>query len=235
MTPIKSQSEKQEPILLGIESSGVTCAVGVSQGDELLTEIAAHVRNIHSQKLAPFVQQMLDIAGFSASDVNAIVLSAGPGSFTGLRIGYSVAKGLAHALNIPVIEVPTLDIWAYQAGRQTIEVVPVINAHRGEIFCAAFRWDNDEMKKIREDALISPKDLNELFASTILLTGADSQQLFSELEPHLPAQSEQIQPIQAYPQMWALMTLGLEKYQNEQFSDINTCEPLYLRAFKGQM
>ncbi len=193
MKSIKPETEDTAPVLLGIESSGITCAVGVSKANILLAEIAAHVRNIHSQKLAPFVRQMLDISGLTTPDIAAIVLSAGPGSFTGLRIGYSVAKGLAHALNIPIIEVSTLDVWAYQAGQQSTAMLPVIDAHRGEIFCAAFRWQNNQMEKIKKGALVSPKDLSSLFGEPVYLTGADGRKLFSELEPHLPERSKLIE------------------------------------------
>lgn len=112
MTPSNSP---KTPILLGIETSGDTCAVGISRDGRLLLEIAANIRNIHSRELAPFVALALEKAALSTRDISALVLSAGPGSFTGLRIGYSFAKGLAHALAAPVIEVPTLDVWAYHS------------------------------------------------------------------------------------------------------------------------
>ncbi|MEZ4762059.1 MAG: tRNA (adenosine(37)-N6)-threonylcarbamoyltransferase complex dimerization subunit type 1 TsaB [Calditrichia bacterium] len=129
---------KQPAYLLGIETSGITCAVGIANNDQLLIELAAGIKNIHSRVLSRFVNEAGQIAGIEAGDLAGVVVSAGPGSFTGLRIGYSVAKGVAHALQKPIIEVPTLDVWAYQTGAQSMPVLSVIDAHRGEIFAALF-------------------------------------------------------------------------------------------------
>lgn len=234
MKKTKEHKAERKTILLGIESSGATCAVGVSSDNQLLLEISANIKNIHSQKLAPFVEYALQTASLQMEDVNAIVLSAGPGSFTGLRIGYSVAKGLAHALKIPLIEVPTLDLWAYQAGEQTSPVMPVIDAHRGEIFCAVYHWESGGLKLARDYALVKPETLPEFLKTAIMLTGgADARKLYPQLEAHLPPGSFLLHPSPDSPQVWALLELGFEKLCREQFADLNSCEPLYMRTFKG--
>jgi tRNA threonylcarbamoyladenosine biosynthesis protein TsaB len=227
-----SNNNKAQPaILLGLESSGLTCAVGLSKDHQLLAEISANVRNIHSQKLAPFVEEVLEIAGLKATDISAIVLSAGPGSFTGLRIGYSLAKGLAHGLKIPLVEIPTLEVLAFQAGAQTLPIMPVIDAHRGEIFCAIYRWKNGKMETEQEAALLSPAELPGNLKNNVLLTGADAESLFPQLQPFLPGDSRLLQPAPRFPQMWALLELGFQKFRQQQFSDPNSCEPFYLRDF----
>jgi tRNA threonylcarbamoyladenosine biosynthesis protein TsaB len=229
----REQTAERKTILLGIESSGVTCAVGVSAGNRLLMEISANIRNIHSQKLAPFVEYALQTAGLQMQEINAIVLSAGPGSFTGLRIGYSVAKGLAHALKIPLIEVPTLDVWAYQAGEQPNPLMPVIDAHRGEIFCAVYQWELGALKLSRDYALVKPAALPEFLQAPVVLTGADARKLYPQLESHLPPGSHLLYPSPESPQVWALLELGFEKYHQGQFADLNSCEPFYMRTFQG--
>lgn len=222
-----------EPVLLGIESSGSACGAGISRGGQLLGEISANIRNIHSRQLAPFVEYLLQTTGTAGKDLSAIVLSAGPGSFTGLRIGYSVAKGLAHALQIPIVEVPTLDLWAYQAGMQSLPVLPVIDAHRGEIFCAIYHWEEDELKRSGEYALITPPDLADFLSGAALLTGVDATSLYPSLESYLPPGSRWLHPSPASPQLWALLELGLQKYRQNLLSHSDSCEPLYLRTFKG--
>ena len=97
--------------ILGIESSGMVSGACISLEDELVAQSILKVKNIHSRQLALLVEQLMDHLHLQYSDLAAVAVSAGPGSFTGLRIGYSLAKGIAHALNIPIIEVPTLDIW----------------------------------------------------------------------------------------------------------------------------
>lgn len=233
MKKTKEQTGERKTILLGIESSGVACAVGLSADGQLLLDISANIKNIHSQKLAPFVEYALQTAGLRTQEINAIVLSAGPGSFTGLRIGYSVAKGLAHALKIPLIEVPTLDVWAYQAGEQPSPVMPVIDAHRGEIFCAVYHWESGKLNLACDYALAHPEDLPEFLQTAVVLTGADARKLYPQLEAHLPPGSHLLHPSPQFPQVWALLELGFEKYLREQFADLNSCEPFYMRTFKG--
>ncbi len=228
-----SKKNNEAPILLGIESSGITCATGISKNSQMLAEISANIRNIHSQKLAPFVNQVLEIANLTAPQIDAIVLSAGPGSFTGLRIGYSTAKGLAHALGVPIIEVSTLDVWAFRAGPQSSPVMPVIDAHRGEIFRAVFHWKNNVLEKKMEDALVTPEVLLGKFKDNILLTGTNAEKLLPQMLEFLPPGSALIQPSPNSPQIWSLLHLGLEKFHRGQFSDVNSCEPQYLRKFKG--
>ena len=233
MKKIKKHTTERKAILLGIESSGVTCAVGLSADNRLLMEVATNIKNIHSQRLAPFVEYALQTVGLQMQEINAILLSAGPGSFTGLRIGYSVAKGLAHALKIPLIEVPTLDVWAYQAGEQSNPVMPVIDAHRGEIFCALYQWESGALNLARDYALVKPEDLPQILKTAVILTGADARKLYPQLEAHLPLSSHLLQPSPESPQVWALLELGFEKFRREQFADLNSCEPLYIRTFKG--
>jgi len=230
----RTEDANSQPVhLLGIESSGLACAAGISRDNEVLAKISANIKNIHSRKLLPFVEDVLGMSRLRAEDLSAVVLSAGPGSFTGLRIGYSVAKGLAHALGIPIIETPTLDVWAYQAGRQANPVMPVIDAHRGEIFCAVYRWRQEEFERERDYTLISPENLAEFLPGAVLLAGADARKLFPQLEKFLPQGSGVLHPSPGWPQMWALLELGFHKFTEGQFSHLDSCEPLYLRAFKG--
>lgn len=231
----KRQSSVPSPVLLGIESSGNTCGVGISSGGQLLGEISANIRNIHSRQLAPFVEYLLQTTATARKELSAVVLSAGPGSFTGLRIGYSLAKGLAHALGIPIVEVATLDVWAYQAGVQSLPVLPIIDAHRREIFCALYHWQGEELKRYSEYVLLSPPDLPGFLSRGALLTGADAAGLYPALEPFLPPGSRRLHPAPAFPQLWALLELGLQKYRQNLLSQPDRCEPLYLRTFKGTL
>jgi tRNA threonylcarbamoyladenosine biosynthesis protein TsaB len=233
MESVKEKNQTSPVALLGIESSGLTCAVGISREGELLVEISANIKNIHSRRLAPFVEYVLQTANIPAGELSAIVLSAGPGSFTGLRIGYSVAKGMAHALKIPIVEVPTLDVWAYQAGVQPQPVLPVIDAHRGEIFCALYRWEEGKLRRERDYTLLSPPELPEFLPGEVIITGADAENLQPQLEKFLPEGSRILNPSPKAPQIWALLQLGLQKFRQNLISDVDSCEPLYMRAFKG--
>ncbi len=155
---MKKESTDTQDILLGLETSGLTSGVYLSRNNQLLAEISLNIRNIHSRGIALFIEQILTFAEIGFDQVSAVVISAGPGSFTGLRIGYSVAKGLLHALQKPLIEIPTLDIWSYQQGQVTFPVFSFIDAHRQEIYYAFYRWEGQEMKR-ESDYQIMPFEL----------------------------------------------------------------------------
>lgn len=220
-------------ILLGLETSGDTCAVGLSRDGRLLLEIAVAIRNIHSRELAPFVALALEKASLETREISGLVLSAGPGSFTGLRIGYSFAKGLAHALSAPIIEVPTLDIWAYQSGARKAPVVPLIDARRGEVFCAIYRWKKGRLVQTSDYTRLPIANLSDFIPEKALLSGSDAARLFPELLPHLPRGAALLQPAPLSPPLWALLELGFEKYRSGRFADAQSCEPLYMRTFQG--
>jgi len=133
--------------ILGIESSGLVSGVYISRGSNLIGQIALNVKNIHSERLATILEQLLSRVHLKFNELSALAISAGPGSFTGLRIGYSLVKGLGHSLNIPIVEVPTLDIWSYQEGEQEIPVFSIIDAHRNEIYYGSYFWENGKMEK----------------------------------------------------------------------------------------
>lgn len=230
MTPAAPQ---KPAILLGIETSGDTCAVGLSREGRPLLDIAANIRNIHSRELAPFVALALEKASLETRDISALVLSAGPGSFTGLRIGYSFAKGLAHALAAPIIEVPTLDVWAYHGGARKAAIVPLIDARRGEVFCAVYRWKKGRMVQESDYTRLPIAELNGFIPEKALLSGSDAARLFPELQPHLPRGAALLQPAPLSPPLWALLALGFEKYRDGRFADTQSCEPLYMRTFQG--
>lgn len=221
------------PLLLGIESSGKSCAAALSCGPELLASFTANIKNIHSQKLAPFIEQLLQITGRQVEEVEAIVLSAGPGSFTGLRIGYSVAKGLAHALRIPIVEIPTLEMWAWQSGRSDLPLLPIIDAHRNEVYTALYQWQDERLLQESEYQILGYGDLAGFLTQPVRVCGADAVRLSGKIKGSLPAGSEIVVPQPDYPQIWALMQLGIQGFEQERFSSSDDCEPLYLRPFQG--
>ncbi len=230
-----SKASTNQPILLGLETSGLSSLVAVSHGEQVVGHMTLNIRNIHSRLLAPMVHQLLKYVNISLSQINGICLSAGPGSFTGLRIGYSLAKGLAHSLNLPVVEVPTLDVWAYQHGTTRRPVLSLINAHRGEVFLRIYRWDKHTLLPLDEPRVLAISQLKELLTEPTEIVGGDLQQLREAVQEAAGDRAIIQHPLQTEPSAAALMALGFHLFQNQQFCDVSSCEPMYLRAFRGVM
>ncbi len=228
-------TEKKQIQLLGIEASGITSGIYLSRDDALLAQTTLNIRNIHSRSMTVMLQMLLEQSGTRITDLNGVVLSSGPGSFTGLRIGYSLGKGLAHALHLPMIEVPTLDIWAYQQGRTDLPVASVMDAHRNEVYIAIYRWEDEVLIKTKDYRLLPLDELGEYLGGRTLITGSDLEKLKPDIEKNAGDLAVFPFPMMKQPEGWALLKLGFEKYSRRETSNPESCEPLYIRAFRGVM
>ena len=127
--------------VLGIETATRVCAAAIASGGKVLAEAAMEERNIHAERLMSLIDEVLARTGTSPQQLDAIAVSIGPGSFTGLRIGLSVAKGLAYATAKPLVAVPTLESLARRAAGSGIVhplILSLLDARRDEVYCQFF-------------------------------------------------------------------------------------------------
>lgn len=120
--------------ILGIDSSGLVATVALQCDDLLVGEYTIHNKKTHSQTLLPMIRDMLEMAEVEVEELDAIAVAAGPGSFTGLRIGAATAKGLGQALGIPLVAVPTLEALAYNLAGADAFVCPMMDARRNQAY-----------------------------------------------------------------------------------------------------
>lgn len=135
--------------ILGIESASVTASAAILSDDLLLSEYSTNYKKTHSETLLPMIREILEMTGTAPEDLTLIAVSAGPGSFTGLRIGAAAAKGLAYALEIPIVPVPTLDAIAYNLAGSGDVLCPLLDARRGEAYTGLYEFINGELVVIR--------------------------------------------------------------------------------------
>ncbi|MCR5148150.1 MAG: tRNA (adenosine(37)-N6)-threonylcarbamoyltransferase complex dimerization subunit type 1 TsaB [Eubacterium sp.] len=147
--------------ILGIDSSGMTASVALAADDILMAEFTINNKRTHSETLLPMIDKMLDTVGVEPSELTAVAIASGPGSFTGLRIGAATAKGLALALDIPVVAVPTLEGLAYNLAGDKRLIVSVMDARRNEVYAGAYNVklkDSDIIKTISSEQEESESD-----------------------------------------------------------------------------
>ena len=131
-------------LIIGIESSALVASVALMEDDRLVAEYTMNNKKTHSQTLLPMLDEIVRAAGTDMKAVDAIAISRGPGSFTGLRIGSATAKGLGQALNKPLIEVPTLDALAYNLyGVCDALICPIMDARRQEVYAGIYDFGED--------------------------------------------------------------------------------------------
>ena len=143
--------------LLLIETATPVCSVALAREDEILMELHSDEPNAHSSQLSPFIGQLFDRCGLAPAQLDAVCVSSGPGSYTGLRIGVSTAKGMCYALDRPLLAVPTLQGMAAQYYTQNPEykgmVCPMIDARRMECYTAVFASPVEELKPVSADII----------------------------------------------------------------------------------
>ena len=158
-------------LVLGIETSTTQGGVAIVGEDRVLYEAVLNVEVTHSERLLPAVDRALAEARISLEALGGIAVSIGPGSFTGLRIGLSTAKGLVYATGLPLAGVPTLEAMAWALPAARWEVCPVLDARKQEVYAALFRHETDGLRRITDDAALAPDDLCRLIRNPTLFLG----------------------------------------------------------------
>ncbi|MCI8401038.1 MAG: tRNA (adenosine(37)-N6)-threonylcarbamoyltransferase complex dimerization subunit type 1 TsaB [Lachnospiraceae bacterium] len=132
--------------ILGIESSAMVASAAIWEDGVLTAEYTVNHKKTHSQTLLPMIDEICRMTEQDAKAMDAVAVAAGPGSFTGLRIGSATAKGLGLALGIPLIPVPTLDAMAYQCFDAESLICPVMDARRGQVYNGLYRFEGGEFR-----------------------------------------------------------------------------------------
>lgn len=142
--------------ILGLDSSGLVASVAIVEDEVLLAEYTVNYKKTHSQTLLPMLNEICSMVELDLNTIDAIAIAAGPGSFTGLRIGAATAKGLGLALGRPLIEVPTLEGLAYQLVGTERLVCPLMDARRNQVYSGIYRFVGAEaafrMETVREQS-----------------------------------------------------------------------------------
>ena len=213
-------------LILNIETATKNCSVALSKdGKTLAIREIAEQNFSHAEKLHVFIEELLLETNASLQDVQAIAVSQGPGSYTGLRIGVSAAKGLCYALSIPLIAVDTLEILARKIKVSSGIILPMIDARRLEVYSAFF---DSNFAKIRETKAEVINENSFQDESDMLHLIGDGAMKFKEI---LNAEKFKYYPDIQYPSAAEMGLISFEKFQNNQFEDVAYFEPLYLKDF----
>lgn len=213
-------------LILNIETATKNCSVSLSDKGNIVNyrEIAEQGYS-HAEKLHVFIEEVLLEASVQFSDLKAVAVSQGPGSYTGLRVGVSAAKGLCYALNIPMIALDTLSVLAHQIQVKQGLIIPMIDARRMEVYSAIF--DSQYQKIMETQAEIITEESFNAYDETIYFLGDSTTKCKEVLKRSNYIFMEEI----VYPSSKDMAKLSYEKYQENDFVDVAYFEPLYLKDF----
>ena len=140
--------------ILAIDSSGIVASAAVAQDDNLLGEYTINHKKTHSQTLLPMIDEVVRMLELDLHTIDAIAVAAGPGSFTGLRIGCATAKGMGLALEKPLIQIPTVDGLAYNLAGSGVSVCPLMDARRNQTYTGLYKFEDGKMHTVLEQCAV---------------------------------------------------------------------------------
>ena len=182
----------------------------------------------HTVELMPTVVLMLERQGLAVEELGGLAVALGPGSFTGLRIGLSVAKGLCLSLGVPIVGIPTLDIVAYAHRGQDLPICAIIQAGRGRICAAFYEGLGMEWQRLTGYQLATVEELSAQVMAPTLFCGEIDGSLSEALQAHMGARAVIASPASSLRRAGYLAELGWQRLQAGERDDLARLEPLYL-------
>lgn len=216
--------------ILHLETSSRNCSVAISDGDELLClceEVSDNYKQ--SESLHQFVQWALEGAKIDLKDLDAVSLGKGPGSYTGLRIGSSSAKGFCYGLGIPLIAVNSLETMVEPFLNQGYDlIIPLIDARRMEVYSAVFDGFSGKLLTDTKAKILDENSFAEFAEKKVLFVGdgaAKASEILQRIEADFNAE--------VFPSAKYLVKKAAKKFENKEFEDVAYFEPFYLKEFQG--
>lgn len=216
--------------ILHIETSSKNCSVAISEGEKLLClceEVSENYKQ--SESLHTFVEWALEGAEISLKEIDAVALGAGPGSYTGLRIGAASAKGFCYGLKIPLLAINSLDTLAAPLLRKGYDlVIPLVDARRMEVYCAVYDGNSGQILSPTEAKILTEDSFKEFEDHKICFVGDGVTK--AETLLRLP-KAEFLKD--RFPSAQYLIQRATEKFQDKAFENTAYFEPFYLKDFQG--
>lgn len=147
--------------ILGIDSSGLVASAAIADEKNIIAEFTVNNKQTHSQTLLPMIEKVVDMSGIELEQIDAIAIAAGPGSFTGLRIGSATAKGIGLALKKPVVSVPTLEGLAYRVSVFDGIICPIMDARRNQVYTGIYKMDKGNLVCLSEQKAVDIHEIME--------------------------------------------------------------------------
>lgn len=220
-------------LILNIESSTTMCSVALGRDGECVDLLELNDGYSHAEKLAPFVHELLGKHELKATDLDAIAVSKGPGSYTGLRIGVSLAKGLCYSLSKPLIAVPTLETMClHPAVRKEVNhykdllLCPMLDARRMEVYTAVYDIGLLRLEEVNAKILDTDSFSEFLEKEGVLFFGPGSDKFRDVVQSDSAYFADDV-----WPSAREMCGLSEGRFEAEAFEDVAYFEPFYLKEF----
>lgn len=222
--------------ILGLDTATWKASVGILVDGQVVGEQSRDADGNHAVSLLPLIDEVLSAASYQARDIDVIAVSGGPGSFTGLRIGFSVAKGLAWATGARVIAVPTLEALARTVADHEGTICALLDARKGELYCACFAAAGGTWKRLMPDSLVTPQGLLDRLPTPCVIVGDAVVAYGTFLREELGARVT-VFPFETHgPRGGVIASMAWQRLQaGEHPADLSAMEPFYIRRSEAEL
>ena len=220
-------------LVLGIDTATQHASIGLREGDRVLAEYTEKNHASHAVSLLPLIERVLNEGHMTIGDVDAIAVSHGPGSFTGLRIGVSVAKGLACATGARVVGVSTLEALARSVPRRGT-ICSLLDARKGEVYAAWFEGGPARLRRVSEDAVLSHEMLLAVLPTPCVIAGDAERAYGAVVRSRFGAEVEFLSFDEFGPRGSVVAMLGAEALCSDNADDPVGLEPVYIRPSEAE-
>jgi len=222
-------------IVLGIETSSTCGSVAVVQDRKVLGELFFNTGRKHSTKIVPSITNLLSTVELNKADLEGIAVTSGPGSYTSLRIGISIAKGLAYSLDIPLIGISTLQCVAFNSIISPHLICSLIDARKGELYSALFRYNTGELERMSEDQIVSIDYLCSTIDEKTVLIGDGLYLYKSTFVDRINGLVLFAPEHLCYGRASSCAILGIDNFKKAKRDEVNTLVPKYIRQADAEL
>jgi tRNA threonylcarbamoyl adenosine modification protein YeaZ len=213
---------------LAIDTSTDTASLALTQDSKVLAELTWHCGQNHTVELLPHLTCLLKVSGTDLQAISGIIVARGPGSFNGLRVGVSTAKGLAFSLNVPIIGISTLEAAAYQHSETGLPICPIFNAGRGEITTSTYQQQDTEWRQLTVEHIDTLENLFSAITTKTIFCGDLTTPAIAQLKK-LGQRAVSLPPVARLRRAGFLAELGRLRLAAGDNDDPARLQPLYLR------
>ena len=214
---------------LAIDTSTDTASLALVQDSQVLAELTWRCEQNHSVELLPRLADLLSRTKSSLQSISCVIVAKGPGSFNGLRVGVSTAKGLAFSLGIPMVGISTLEVEAYQHAETNLPICPIFNAGRGEIATAIYQMKRNEWRQITSEHITTVERLCSQITTKTVFCGEFVASMAGQLRKQLKQRAIISSSTARLRRASFLAELGQQRLKAGNYDNPATLHPLYLR------
>jgi len=221
-------------LILNIETATPVLSVSLARDGHVLDLLEMNTKNRHAERLTLFIDEVLKKNSVSFDELAAVAVSEGPGSYTGLRIGVSTAKGICYSRDIPLIAVSTLksmalsmtNQWIDESDKKNLLFCPMIDARRMEVYSALYDYQNKEIRKVQADIVDENSYRDYLEKNKIIFGGDGADKCKKVIQDENAVFLDEV-----YPSAATMAIISEEYFKNGKFADVAYFEPFYLKTF----